>query len=421
MDGTSRAQGARPRRPMSKGVKWLALIAILSLVVAACGDGGSEGSDTTSGNEGATTSTEGAPSSSEGTTGGGDVSAEVQAAADEAESLGLQFAMSHDEILEKAQQEDGTLVVQTSTEDFQAFKDAFEAEYPFITLEWVELSGAATERMLIEVESGQASRYDVGYPAPEAYNNISDLMAWDLYGMASVGVLDMPLESIDEQNHLVVAAGHSGVALAYNSDLIAEGDLPQTWDEIADPRFARSELGMTLDIDLNNVSVLATSPDWGIDRVVDLMSSMAELEPIYTDGHANAVALVQSGEVAISPFVNLHTAIRSIDEDPDGPLQIHFVEPVPIRASEAYGVFGDELAQAPYSALLFVEWISGSDAAQELLDADPLQASLFWDGSRMAEMIGDLETTVADPAAVAALPDWILQIQEAAGFPTLEQ
>jgi hypothetical protein len=56
-----------------------------------------------------------------------------------------------------------------------------------------------------------------------------------------------------------------------------------------------------------------------------------------------------------------------------------------------------------------------------LLDADPLQASLYWEGSRMAEMIGDLESTVADPAAVAALPDWILQIQEAAGFPTLEQ
>ena len=416
----------RTRAPRKRGViempQFTLLLVAMSLVIAACG-GTDDGATTTAAPDDASTTTQveatETTETTETTVGGEELSPEIQAAADAAAALGLGFVTSHDEIVAGAEAEDGKLVVQTSTSDFQVFKDAFEADYPFIELEWVELSGAATERMLIEVESGQASRYDVGYPAPEAYNVISDLMGWDLYGMAEAGILTIPLASIDEENHVVVAAGSSGIALAYNSDLVAEADLPQSWEDLADPKWGRDQLGMAMDVDLNNVSVLATSPDWGIERVVELMSQIAANEPIYVDGHVNAALLVQSGEVAISPFINLHSAVREYAKDPEGPLQIHFIEPVPIRASEAYGVFSDQLAEAPYSGLLFVEWIANDDDAQELLDADPLQASLNWAGSDMAEMIGDREVTIAVPAAVTILPDWIEQIHEAAGFPQI--
>jgi hypothetical protein len=374
----------------------LALLAALALVAAACGD---STPDTT---QGTTTSVAAASTDP------------IDVAAAKAASLGLQFATSRDEIIAGATAE-GRVVVQTSTDEFDAFEEAFEAEYPFIDLEWSELSGSATERFLLEVEGGAAGRVDVGYPAPEAYNTIADKMDWDLYGMAEVGVLDIPLGSIDDVRRTVLAAGHTGIALAYNSDLIDVADLPQSWDDLADPKWA--DLGMSMDVDLNNVSVLATS--WGIDRVAELMTAIAANKPIYTDGHTAAATLVQSGEVAISPFINLHSLMRRVDKEPDGPLQVHFVTPVPIRASEAYGVFDASLSEAPYASLLFIEWIANNDVAQELLDADPLQASLYWSGSRMAEMIGPLETTVAGPAQVALLPDWIAAIQEAAGFPTI--
>jgi iron(III) transport system substrate-binding protein len=388
----------------------VALLAALALVATACGD--DSGSDTTQGTTAATTTTTSSGSTdTTAATGGPDP---IAAAAAAAADLGLQFATSREEILAGAEAE-GRVVVQTSTDEFDAFEEAFEAEYPFIDLEWAELSGSATERFLLELDGGAAGRQDVGYPAPEAYNTIADLMDWDLYGMAEVGILDIPLGSIDASRRTVLAAGHTGIALAYNRDLIAEADLPQTWEDLSDPKWA--DLGMSLDVDLNNVSVLATA--WGIDRVTELMSAIAANEPTYVDGHTAAATLVQSGEVAISPFINLHSLMRKVDEDPEGPLQVHFVEPVPIRASEAYGVYDSSLAEAPYASLLFIEWIANSDVAQELLDADPLQASLFWTGSRMAEMIGDLETTIAGPAEVALLPDWISAIQEAAGFPTI--
>lgn len=392
----------------SSGRKLVFLLMAISLVAAACGGGDDGPAADDPGGQGDQT---------EQAAGGEELSAEAQAAVDKANELGLNIVTSREEILKGAEAE-GKVVVQTSTDEFQAFEEAFEAEYPFIDMEWTELSGAATERFLLEVEGGAAGRYDVGYPAPEAYDTIADMMNWDLYGMAELGVLDIPLETIDAERRTVVAAGHTGIALAYNKDIVSEADLPKTWEDLLDPKWSRGELGMSLDVDLNNVSVLAAHPDWGIDRVAELMSGIAALDPIYTDGHSSAAKLVASGEVAISPFINLHSSMRQVDKDPEGPLQVTFIEPVPIRASEAYGVFSDDLSEAPYAALLFIEWIANNDEAQALLDADPLQASLYWDESRMAEMIGDRETAVADPAGVAELPAWIQQIQEAAGFPT---
>ena len=46
------------------------------------------------------------------------------------------------------------------------------------------------------------------------------------------------------------------------------------------------------DVDLNNLSVLATSPDWGIEGVVEQSEQLAALDPIYTDGHTAASLLV---------------------------------------------------------------------------------------------------------------------------------
>jgi iron(III) transport system substrate-binding protein len=418
----------------SRARRAIACTFVLALAAAACGDDDDEESNdagtvaeatvaegTTEATATEATASEGTASdgtASEGTTADGGGTVDVETAAAEAEELGLNFVSSHDEIVAKAQEE-GKVVIQSTIDDFAPFEEAFEAEFPGIDMEWFALSGTDTERFLLEVESGAAQRYDVGYPAPEAYNEIADMFDWDLYGMAQAGVIDLPLDRIDAERRTVVTTGDRGVALAYNSDLVDEADLPTSWDELIDPRWGRDQMGMAMDVDLNNVSVLATSPDWGIERVVELSEQMAELDPIYTDGHTAASLLVQQGEVAISPFVNVQSAQREIDKDPDGPLQLHFVEPVPVRASEAYGIYNDDLGEAPHAGLLFIEWMANSDVAQSLLDENPVTASMAWPGSRLAEMTAGLEITVAGPGDTTKLPGWIEQIHEAFGFPTL--
>jgi ABC-type Fe3+ transport system substrate-binding protein len=343
-------------------------------------------------------------------------SAEVKAAADAAAERDLNFVADHDQIVECAKKE-GEVAIQTSSDEFDPFKEGFEKAYPDIEAEFIVLSGTATERFLLEAESGAARNYDVGYPAPEAYKEIAAMMGYDIEGMASAGILDIPAATIDEDLHTVVSPGSSGIALAYNRDLISEDELPTSWEELGEPRFSRDELGMSMDVDLNNVAVLSVDPEWGTDRVIALSEAMAKNEPIFADSHTSATLLVQSGEVAISPFVNLHSAYREVLNDPEGPLQVAFIEPVPVRQSEASGVMRD--AEHPCSALLYIEWLA-SDPAQEILDADPLQASLSWDGSMMADMIGDSQTVIAEADQIAELSDAIASVQEAFGFPTAE-
>lgn len=377
-------------------------LSAVAVLAAGCGDDGDDasGGDTTGAADGG--SLEGLPQ-------------EVQDAAVQAEERDLLFMPDHDEIVACAEEE-GEVVITTSSDEYQPIQEAFEAEYPFLSSEFVVLSGAATERFLLEVESGAAPNYDVGYPAPEAYTEITEMMGYDLAGMAEAGILDIPVDTIDQDFYTVASAGSSGVALAYNKALVSEDELPQTWEDLNDPKWGRDQLGMAMDVDLNNVSVLTVDPDWGTERVVELSEQLGDLEPVFTDGHTAAALLVQSGEVAISPFVNLHSAMREVDKDPDGDLQVTFIEPVPIRQSEASGVFRD--ADHPCTALLYIEWSAG-DAAQEILDADPLQASFSWDGSRMAELIGDRETVIAEADDISKLPDAIAAIQEAFGFPSV--
>lgn len=345
-----------------------------------------------------------------------DLAPEVRAAYEEAGELGLQFATSHDELVECAEEE-GDVVIQTSTDEFDPIEAAFEEDYPDIDLEWVNLSGASRERFLLEVESGTPQRYDAGYPASEVYEDVAELFDWDLYGMAQAGVLDIPIELIDEERRTVMFAGALGVALVYNSELVDESELPTTWEDLADPKWHRDELGMAMDVDLNNVPVLADHPDWGIERVLELSEQMAANDPIFTDGHTAATLLVQAGEVAISPFVLLQSAMREVDKDPEGPLQVAFIEPVPVYLAESYGVFNDDLAEAPCAALLYIEWTAGDAAQQQLNDAAPLKESMLFEGSRKVELIGDAETHVIAPSAMANLPDWIAQVQEAFDFP----
>ena len=389
--------------PSNPGTKVTAAVAAIALVVAGCG-----GADDSSSRE------KSPPSPNTAVV--GPVSDEVEAAAAEAHSLGLQFARSHEEIIAAANEE-GSLIIQTSMAAYEPFQEAFAKAYPNLDTQWVEMGDATTQRFLLEVESGVGPRYDIAYVAPEAYNDIAEMTDWDLLGMAQAGILDIPIEMIDSEKRTVISPGSSGIALVYNKNLVSEAELPKTWQEVADPKWSRDQLGIAMDVDLNNVGILASAPGWDLDKVLELSAQLAELDPIFTNGHTAATLLVQNGEVAMSPFVNLHSAVREVDKNPDGALQVALIEPVPVRLAESAGVFNADFSDSPHAALLFIEWMA-SDDFQSLLDADPLQASLHWEGSRMADMIGDRKIGVFGSEMQSQLPDWVSQVQATFGFPT---
>lgn len=345
-----------------------------------------------------------------------DVSPEVAAAAEEADGLGLQFATSHDQIVEQCREE-GSLHVQASTNSQEIVAPLFAEAYPFIDVRWTDISGApARERFLLEVEGGAADAVDVAYVAPESYSEFAEMTDWDLYGMTEAGILDIPLGMINPERHTVADYASGGVALAYNSDLVDRDDLPTTWDQLADPEWSRDEFGMVLALEPKNVATLAAHPDWPLDRVVELAAGMAENDPVFTDRDTAGSILVQTGEVAIFPFVNVHSAQREIDKDPDGPLRLHFIEPVPIREADSAAVYSDDFAESPHCALLYLEWLAGDEAMAPL--NEDVQSSFYWEGdNRLRELIGDREVAIAEHDDLEKLAGWMDEIFAAYGFP----
>lgn len=390
---------------MSIETKCLAIVAAMALVgTAACG-GGSSTPQADAG--GASVSA-------------ADLSPEVAAAAAKAKDLGLQFATSHDDIVAQCKNE-GTLHIQASTNSKDAVAPAFEKAFPYIETTWTDISGApARERFLLEVEGKVTDPVDVAYVAPESYDEFAKMTDWDLYGMAESGILDIPLGMINPQRRTVATYASTGAAVAYNKDLVDESELPTSWDQLTDPKWSRDQLGMVLAIEPKNVATLASHKDWPIDRVVELAEGMAKQQPIFIDRDTQGALLVQSGEAAIFPFVNTQSAQREIDKNPDGPLQLHFIEPVPIRSADSAGVYNSEFSQSPHCALLYLEWLAGDDAMAPL--NEDLQSSFYWEGdNRLRKLIGDREVTIAEHDNLEKLGSWMDEIFAAYGFPTVSK
>jgi hypothetical protein len=163
---------------------------------------------------------------------------------------------------------------------------------------------------------------------------------------------------------------------------------------------------------------LTSHPDWPLDRVIDLAAGMAKLQPIFIDRDTQGSLLVQSGEAAIFPFVNTQSAQREIDKNPDGPLRLHFIEPVPIRQADYAGVYNDEFAESPHCALLYLEWLA-SDEAMAPLNED-MQSSFYWEGdNRLRKLIGGREVTIAEHDNLEQLGSSMEAIFAAYGFPTV--
>ncbi len=364
--------------------RWAALFAIVALVLAACG--GSGDTDTAAGAAGG---------------------------ASEGEMLTL---ASHDEIVAKAE-EVGEVDVLLSLDDLDALAEGFSAVYPNLDVNIVEFSGTDVyQRFALEAAADAVSDdWDVAYAPPENYDEFSELMApYDIYGMAEEGTLDIPLEMIDPVSRMTVATSSQIGGIGYNRELLAEDDLPETWEDLLDEQYTGQ---FVLDVRPSNLAPMVAV--WGEEKTYEFAKNLAAQEPSWVRGNTDALTRIQAGENSLMVFANYHSGIRAMEEDPGGPLQMALIEPVPVRIGETLGVFGPDIADNPWGALLFIEWMTTPEA-QEILDADPLKSSIYSGTGRIGELVAEYESSIADFEHFAELEGYMDNIVEEFGFPQAE-
>lgn len=380
----------------------LAAVLAITAAAAACGGGAAAPAPT------APAPTVAAPDQ------GSELPADVQAAADAAAAKGMLFVASREEIIANAEAV-GELNILISVNSFQQIQDAFSAAYPNLEVYIEEFTGTETyQRFSLEAAAGAIQGWDVAYNPPEYYDEFTQLLApYDIFGMAEVGILDIPLGMIDPDRRNTVAVSSQLAALAYNRDLIAPEDVPRQWEDLLDPKWSGNFM---LDIRPSNLAPMV--PLWGEERTLEYARGLAANSPIWSRGQTAQLNDINIGEYAMLAFANYHSGVRAQERDPSGKLEMVLLEPVPVRIGEVLGVFGPDIASNPWAALLFIEWMAGAEG-QMFLDADPLKSSIFADTGRIGNLVRELEVSVVDFNHFSRMDRYMGDIVEAFGFPTV--
>ena len=348
-------------------------------------------------------------------------SSSLLSAQKEAESKGRTFFTSHDDIVSKARKE-GKLWVSSrlGTSVSEPLINGFKQKYPFITeIRVQEIAGtAAFERFQLELQSGQAKGWDITHvPIDSISSYVPYLKKYDIFGMAKSGVLKIDPRMIHpgERNILSLTTGFR--VAAYNRNLITEDKVPAKWEDFLKPEFK----GKKFLLDIRPLGVASLVPDWGLEKTLAFARRLAAQQPVWSNmGGDGRNTLIANGEFALDPEANYHSVKRNMSKDRTGNLNFKIVEPVPTRVVDHLdGILAT--ATSPNTALLWIEFLSSSEAQQIIDKYFPLRASLYSSGSAAEQELRGKELSVVDWNHFNKFEEYVTKIIEAYGFPRAEK
>ena len=339
----------------------------------------------------------------------------LQKAKQESEAKGFIFETSRDEIIAKAKKE-GKLRVLTSLEieSLKPVSEAFKKKYPFIDLRAEEISGTDTyQRVILEMKAGTASGWDVNYLTTDYYDDYFPyLKKFDVLGMAQHGVLQIPTGMIDPTNRNIISYTTNTQIVAYNKTMIADANLPNTWEDFLKPEFK----GKKFVVDIRPQEVANLVPAWGLEKTLQFARAIAAQNPIWIRGHSRTIAAMAAGEYAMLLGANLNATKRAMDKDRMGVLNYKVVEPVPIRIADHEAVYVK--AASPYAGLLWLEFVGGPET-QSIINRDH-KGSVFFPGTTPYQLTQGRKVSLVAWEHAPQLEELQKKVFEAYGFPKAE-
>ena len=333
----------------------------------------------------------------------------------EAEAKGYIFALDHDEIVAKAKKE-GRLRVLSRLDptELKPMLEAFKNKYPFIAVRAEEIAGVDTfQRMILEMQSGVASGWDVNFMAPDFYHDYLPYQKkFDVHGMVQHGVLNLPIGMVDPINRNVVAFLTVSQVVAYNKKLISEDKVPSVWEDFLKPEFK----GRKFLVDIRPQEIANLVPAWGLEKTLKFSKALAQQNPIWIRGHTRVLASMVAGEYAMLLGANLNSTLSAMKKDRAGVIAYKAVEPIPVRIHGHEGV--REKADSPYAGLLWLEFM-GSPEAQKIVES-AWHGSLFVPGTIAHQLTQGKKVSLAAWDHVPKLEEYQEKVFEAFGFPKAE-
>jgi ABC-type thiamine transport system substrate-binding protein len=345
--------------------------------------------------------------------------ASLQKAKQEAETKGYLFETRHDDIVAKAKKE-AKLKVFSALDAGRTLKELserFKAKYPFLAdMQWEEKGASEMhQRFLMEIKAGLAKGWDaVGMRSELHSQYLPHLKKFDILGMAHHGVLEIPHQVVDPAARNIVAITSDIQVVGYNKKLISADKVPAQWEDFLKPEFK----GRKFCADIRPVVLSALVPVWGMEKVMDMARKIAAQEPVWVRGYPRALTAVAAGEYAMFMGPNFGAVKVLQSKAVQSELEYKVIEPAPVRLNQGTGVL--DTSEHPYTALLWLEFLT-SPEAQKIIDKhEPGEASLFGPGSIQGDVIRGKKLSIVQWDAAEKMDGWQKELVKAYGFPNAE-
>jgi iron(III) transport system substrate-binding protein len=247
-------------------------------------------------------------------------------------------------ILEEGAKREGRLMIYAIGTQAEPIYKAFEQKYPFVKVENKRNDTAVMTRLIMEESAANTFNVDA-----------IELTAGGLHALHEAGLLQAywspelaayRKEAIGPGTHWVIDY-ESYLSLGYNTNLIAEADVPKTLDDLLDPKW-QGKMGLPGTTTLANWLGAALR-----DKDEAFARKLGQQKIKIFEISARAVAnMVISGEIWLSPAIfNSHVANSREQNAPIG------WKPLGGVYASTDGAAIAAKAPHPYASMLFIDYL----------------------------------------------------------------
>jgi iron(III) transport system substrate-binding protein len=266
-------------------------------------------------------------------------------------------------ILSEAKKQ-GRLAMYTSLnlKDSVPITDAFEKKTGVKVEIWRASSEKVLQRAVTEARAGRFACDILETNGPEMEGLYREQVLDEFY---SPYFTDLPAEAFPAHRHYV-ADRFNFFTIAYNTNLVKPAEVPKSYQDLLDPRWAGRVALEGGDIDWFGAMVKYMGEDKGLAY----FRKLARLGPQIRTGHTLMGELIASGEIPLAATIYNHNVERL--KDKGAPVEWKALDPTFGRPN-AIGVA--RRAPRPQAALLFVDFMLSPEGQQLIKQRTRVPAS----------------------------------------------
>jgi len=286
-------------------------------------------------------------------------------------------------VLEAARKE-GEVVVYTSLnlKDSVPISEVFEKKYGVKIELWRSSSEKVLQRAVTEARAGRFSVDAFELNGPELEALYREGLLEEYYSPQFVNI---PASAFPRHRHYA-ADRFNFFTIAYNTNLVKPGEVPNSYQDLLDPRW------------VGRIAIAASDTDWfasmvkamGEQKGLAYFRRLAQMKPQVRTGHTLIAELVAAGEIPLAATIYNHNAERlkvkgaPIDWKPLTPT---FGRPNAVAVAKH--------AERPHAALLFADFMLSLEGQKLLKKRNRVPAS-----NKVDSNLNDFPYEMIDPVVV---------------------